>query len=40
MSSRETLLEILNLARWAPSGDNTQPWKFEILADDHVAVRS
>ena len=39
MSSRETLLEILNLARWAPSGDNTQPWRFEILADDHVAVR-
>ncbi|WP_418647085.1 nitroreductase family protein [Thauera butanivorans] len=38
MSNRETLLEILNLARWAPSGDNTQPWKFEILADDHVAV--
>ena len=21
---------ILDLARWAPSGDNTQPWRFEI----------
>ena len=22
---------VLDLARWAPSGDNTQPWRFEIL---------
>lgn len=29
---------ILNLARWAPSGDNTQPWRFEILGDEHVLV--
>ena len=26
---------ILDLARWAPSGDNDQPWRFEILADHH-----
>jgi nitroreductase family protein len=38
MPDRETLLKILDLARWAPSGDNTQPWRFEIVADDHVAV--
>ena len=25
-----TMEQILNLARWAPSGDNTQPWRFEI----------
>lgn len=30
--------QILDLARWAPSGDNTQPWRFEILADDHVLI--
>ena len=36
--SRDVLLKILDLARWAPSGDNTQPWRFEILADDHVAI--
>jgi nitroreductase len=30
--------QILELARWAPSGDNTQPWRFEILADDHVLI--
>ncbi len=32
------LASILDLARWAPSGDNTQPWKFEILGDEHVLV--
>lgn len=30
--------QILDLARWAPSGDNTQPWRFEFVADDHVVV--
>ena len=25
--------QILELARWAPSGDNTQPWQFEIIDD-------
>ena len=30
--------QILDLARWAPSGDNTQPWRFEIIADDHVLI--
>ncbi len=29
---------IIDLARWAPSGDNTQPWRFEILGDDHFLV--
>lgn len=32
------LERILNLARWAPSGDNTQPWRFEILGDEHLLV--
>ncbi len=36
--SRETLLQILDRARWAPSGDNTQPWRFEIVGDDRVVV--
>ncbi|NMG76291.1 nitroreductase family protein [Aromatoleum diolicum] len=38
MAERETLLRILDLARWAPSGDNTQPWRFEIVAPDHIAI--
>lgn len=38
MAERDSLVRILDLARWAPSGDNTQPWRFEIVADDHVAI--
>lgn len=38
MAERDTLLALLDQARWAPSGDNTQPWRFEIVADDHIAV--
>jgi len=38
VSERATLMQILNLARWAPSGDNTQPWRFEILGDDRIAI--
>jgi len=36
----DTLTQILDLARWAPSGDNTQPWRFERLAPDRVAVHA
>lgn len=36
--NRNTLVKILDLARWAPSGDNTQPWRFEILADNRIAI--
>ncbi len=31
--------EILNAARWAPSGDNSQPWRFQLLGNDGVIVR-
>jgi len=31
--------QILDLARWAPSGDNTQPWRFEILGERHLVVQ-
>jgi hypothetical protein len=34
----ETLSRILDLARWAPSGDNTQPWRFEVVDDSHVKI--
>lgn len=30
--------EILDLGRWAPSGDNTQPWRFEIKSEHEVTV--
>ena len=29
---------ILDAARWAPSGDNAQPWRFEVRSDDDVVV--
>ena len=36
--SRDTLSQILDLARWAPSGDNTQPWRFEVVDDNLIRV--
>ncbi len=30
--------DILDQARWAPSGDNTQPWRFEIVDNHHLVV--
>ncbi len=36
--SHETLTRIIELARWAPSGDNTQPWRFEIVDDLRLRV--
>jgi nitroreductase len=39
MNSPDPVLQrILELARWAPSGDNTQPWRFEIIAPRQVVV--
>ena len=34
----EPLNSILDLARWAPSGDNTQPWRFEIINENRFVV--
>lgn len=36
--SHASIAHILDLARWAPSGDNTQPWRFEIVSDQHIRV--
>lgn len=33
MVQHEKILSILELAKWAPSGDNCQPWRFEILSE-------
>ncbi len=30
--------EILQAARWSPSGDNSQPWRFQLLDETHVRV--
>lgn len=38
VNQNDKLRQVLELARWAPSGDNTQCWRFEIVADDHFVV--
>ncbi len=38
MSGSSPLIEILELARWAPSGDNEQGWQFETINEHHVRV--
>src|ERR1700754_2954634 len=30
--------QILDLARWAPSGDNVQPWRFEVVSGTHLRI--
>lgn len=37
-AGRSVVEQILDVARWAPSGDNTQPWRFEIVDAQHVVV--
>lgn len=32
------LRAVLELARWAPSGDNTQPWRFELCGERALVV--
>lgn len=34
------VLQVLDLARWAPSGDNTQVWRFEITGEDCFNIHS
>ena len=35
-----SLDRILDLARWAPSGDNTQPWRFEVIDDRQFVIHA
>src|SRR4051812_1588605 len=35
---RAEIWRILDLARWAPSGDNSQPWRFRIDGEDAVTI--
>lgn len=34
----QPLQSILTRARFAPSGDNTQPWRFEIISHQHIVI--
>lgn len=33
------LEKIVDIARWAPSGDNKQPWRFQFVNQEQVLVR-
>src|SRR5579875_2925331 len=37
-SPASSIEEILSLARWAPSGDNAQPWRFRLRGEDGVII--
>lgn len=36
--SSTVIEQILDLARWAPSGDNTQPWRFQMMGDNGLTI--
>lgn len=36
--SPDAIPRLIELGRWAPSGDNTQPWRFEVIAPDHFVI--
>lgn len=36
----QPLADILEFARWAPSGDNTQPWRFEVIDEAHLIIHA
>ncbi len=38
VAERDRIDAVLDLARWAPSGDNEQPWRFERVASDRIVV--
>jgi nitroreductase len=40
MTLPQPIADILDLARWAPSGDNTQPWRFEVADERHFSVHA
>ncbi len=37
---RTDLERILDLGRWAPSGDNAQPWRFEVRGEEEVVIHA
>ena len=39
-SPHTDLEAIVERARWAPSGDNAQPWRFELLEPDTLQIRA
>jgi len=40
VSEDGTVEQVLDRARWAPSGDNTQPWRFELLGGHRFRIHA
>ena len=38
MTELDMLDRLMDMARWAPSGDNTQPWRFERLSSRQLRI--
>jgi molybdopterin/thiamine biosynthesis adenylyltransferase len=38
VSSQSPIEQVLDFARWAPSGDNAQPWRFESRGENEATV--
>lgn len=38
MTNQNIIEQIIEQARWAPSGDNMQTWRFEIIDDHHFVI--
>lgn len=39
-ASESVMEKIIDAARWAPSGDNAQPWRFELLTEHHAVIKA
>lgn len=37
--SEDLIMQVLEAGRWAPSGDNSQPWEFIIVKDPNTRKR-
>ncbi|MBF0266763.1 MAG: nitroreductase family protein [Gammaproteobacteria bacterium] len=38
LQNNSILKQILDFGRWAPSGDNMQPWRFKLIDENHFDI--
>ena len=37
--SKDVIMQLLNAAKWAPSGNNIQPWRFSIVLNNKELIK-
>ncbi|MCB2353915.1 nitroreductase family protein [Clostridium estertheticum] len=37
--SKDVIMQLLNAAKWAPSGNNIQPWRFSIVMNNKELIK-